>query len=307
MNAFIVISIVFAAIVGGMFLVGMTAQSSPPIGPIGAVANLLKGDPDKLGWLDDAVLSEGDYARAAALSGSGYGDNLGVIRSIQAGSRGNVTRRDFELLRQDRRRASAAYPDVNSDELFSGTWLNVSLSARVPDSFCTSHNSNGTQGSDGKWYLDGGCYVSIVKPQYTERANAADTKRHFAELKARQLAERTERLRADGPFSMWGGTGGSMSVRLDKQTRMVVITRAQEWAATAKRWTMPFVPEEWTDTNAGDLEAIKKLPSFAQATEEDIKVSPSGTSIVSSGQGGVLMPGESMTVGVQIPHIQQHH
>ena len=36
--------------------------------------------------------------------------------------------------------------------------------ARIPRDFCTSGNSNSTQGKDGKWYLfDGGCYTSFVQ------------------------------------------------------------------------------------------------------------------------------------------------
>lgn len=162
-------------------------------------------NPDKLGWLDDATLSDADTKRIAAISGSG------VIQGIQAGARGNVTRRDFELLRQDRRRARAAYPDVAEDDLYSGTWLNVDLSARVPSDFCGSGNSNGTK-VDGKWYLDGGCYTSIVRAEYTKRADAETTKRVLAELKDVGRQKRIAHIKRWG-YSTWqSGTGGSLSV-----------------------------------------------------------------------------------------------
>jgi hypothetical protein len=262
--------------------------------------------PDKLGWLDDSDFTASDRQRVAEIAGTGVDSNEGVIRGIQAGFRGSVTRRDFELLRQDRRRARAAYPDVSCDDLTQGVWLSVDMDARIPDSWCSSGNSNGTQGSDGKWYLDGGCYMGVVKPQYTKRATAADTKAFFVALKAKERAEKVARLKADGPFALWGGTGGSMSVSLDKATNEVVVKRADEWASTATEWRIPYVPEEWADIYAGDLDAVKALPSFARATSKQVTVTPSGTSIsMASGttmgsQGMTIPPGGTVTMGVQI-------
>ncbi|MGI4815544.1 MAG: hypothetical protein ACRYGG_19710 [Janthinobacterium lividum] len=167
---------------------------------------------DKLGWLDDAPLTEGDRRRIAELSGTGFTDNLGVIRSIQSGSRGSVLRRDFELLRQDRRRARAAYPDVSEDDLYDGTWLSVDVSDRVPDSFCTSGNSNGTE-VDGKTYLDGGCYMSVVKAKYPKREDAVATKRVLAELAdAKRQKEVTQIKKWGYSTSMSGSDGSSLSV-----------------------------------------------------------------------------------------------
>jgi hypothetical protein len=167
--------------------------------------------PDELGWMDDAPLTDADRQRIAEITGRGSDSNISVIRQIQGGARGIVTRRDFELLRQDRRRARAAYPDVAEDDLFGGTWLNVDVGARVPSSFCTSHNSNGTK-VDGKWYLDGGCYVSGVSAQYTERADAATTRRVLAELNDQKRQKTIDRLARWGYFGAWSGTGGSASI-----------------------------------------------------------------------------------------------
>ena len=238
---------------------------------------------EKLGWMDDAEITVADRRRIAAVTGISYDSNLAVIRSIQGGTRGNLTRNDFELLRQDRRRAKAAYPDVDPEKLFTSGWFNVDMNARIPMDFCTSHNSNGTKGADGKWYLDGGCYLSFVNSEFPNRADVATTKLFYTNLKIKERAEKLARLKASGPFAAWGGTGGSMSVNLSKDGKNVIVRRAQEWARTGKKWTMPFIAEEWVDIYAGDLDAIKALPSFAAATEKDEAVTPSGVTMTMGG------------------------
>lgn len=295
---------------GGYFTLRFTAAGPSLTKAAPQIAAAVGLPPDKMGWMDDAEFTAADRQRVAAITGRSEDSNLSVIRSIQAGARGSVSRRDFELLRQDRRRARAAYPDVKPNDLTDGGWLTVKMSARIPSSWCTSGNSNGTQGSDGRWYLDGGCYVGFVRAQYTERASAEETSKFFADLKITQSADELSRLQKDGPFTMWSGTDGSMSVRLDKETGKVVITRAQEWASKGKRWTMPFVPEEWVGVYASRLEDIKKLPSFAQAVGEEIAVTPSGVTITMGGstfrggnaRGMVLMPGQSMDVSTSWPN-----
>jgi hypothetical protein len=167
---------------------------------------------EKLGWMDDAELTASDRQRIAAITGTSQDSNLSVIRSIQSGSRGHITRNDFELLRQDRRRARASYPDVRDDDLMQSGWFNVGMSDRVPMDFCSSHNSNGTQGADGKWYLDGGCYLSFVKAKYTERADAATTKRVLAEIKDGERQKRVAHIRRWGYYTSSSGTGGSITV-----------------------------------------------------------------------------------------------
>lgn len=263
------------------------------------VARLIEPQHDKLGWMDGAEFTDADRQRVAQIAGRGFNSQEGWIGSMQSGVSSGITRRDVELLRQDRRRSRAAYPDVK--ELTQGAWLTADLSARIPMDW-GGGNSNGTQGKDGKWYLDGGFYVGVVRSQYPNRATAAETIAYFAELKLKERIAKIARLTEDGPMVAWGGTGGSMSVRYDKATNLVTIERAKEWASTAQRWTMPFVVDEWVDINATDLDAIKKIPSFAQAVETEIQVRPSGVSI-SMGRGGpgVIMPGESVSVGVSVP------
>ena len=266
----------------------------------------MNSTPDKLGWMDDLPFTKADQARVASIGGAGFADNLGVISSMQWGTSSSVTRRDFELMRQDSRRAMAAYPALSDDLLFSGSWISVDIDARVPEKW-GGMNSNGTKIGE-EWFLDGGAYLSFVKPQYPNRASASETKAYFVARKAKQRQEKIDRLAKDGPFVWWGGSGGSMSVKLNER-REVVITRAQEWARTATRWTMPFVVDDWADTNESDLDAIKKLPSFAQAAEETIDIQPSGMTMTmgadqhpaptSSNGGFILGPGETM--GITVP------
>lgn len=294
MELFLAVVVPTVVVLGGAIFLAANNIGGAVARDIPAVVKLMSSP----GWLDDAPLKTSDTARLAQLRGMGsQADGMHLLR-------GGVSRRDFELLRQDRRRAQAAYPDVDPDKLFDGRWMPVNLSAKVPSDWCTSGNSHGTQGADGQWYLDGGCYMGIVRAEFPDRAGAESTKTFFAALRERQRQERLDRLQDNGPFAAWSGTGGSMTTRLDKASGKVVITRAEEWSRKGKRWTLPFVPSEWVDINAGDLAAIKKLPSFAQASEEEIDVEPSGVRmgpVTSTGRqfDGVLMPGES--VGMSVP------
>lgn len=176
-----------------------------------SILTTFASDPDKLGWLDDAPLTDADNARIALISGMDRGTNLGVIRSMQSGGRSTITRRDFELLRQDLRRAKAAYPDVADDDLYVGVWLQVDDSSRIPSDFCTSSNSNSTE-VDGKWYLDGGCYVSAVRSKYINRADAAATRRVLAEAKDARTRKDEARIAKWGYSAASSGTDGSVSV-----------------------------------------------------------------------------------------------
>lgn len=275
-------------LVSGGFLNAQIAKRKTP-------AAKLKPE-TKLGWESSSPYTERDRQRVMEIFGQRANSVLSVIRSIQSGARGRMTRKDFELMREDCRRAQAAYPEVNSEELFTGGWVNVDLSAKVPMDFCQSGNSAGTQGKDGKWYLDGGCYVSFVRPQYTKRADTYTVAKYFENQKAKQRADELARLKEDGPFVMMGGSGGSITVSLDKKTNEVVVVRAEEWASKGIEYRIPFILEEWVDIDPYNLEAIKKIPSFAKSTQRQVDVQPSGVrmSLGSMGsQSGTLMPGES--------------
>jgi hypothetical protein len=260
---------------GGYFILRFT-----PVGPAltkasPQIAVAVGLPPDKLGWMDDADFTSSDRERVALITGHAMPSDLSVIRSIQGGARGNITRRDFELLRQDRRRARAAYPDVKPDDLIQGGWLNVDMSARIPSTWCTSGNSNGTQGSDGEWYLDGGCYVSIVRAQYTERADAATTKRVLAELEDAKVQKRLAHLKRWGTSGASSGTGGSYSFDCNPDPlasnneendrnipgQCVVIIDQKT------KYIFPFVARDWAKY-LGATELITLAESHgAQATE----------------------------------------
>jgi hypothetical protein len=243
--------------------------------------------------MDNQELSQSDFARIGEIKPQGFESNLAVIRATQGGFRSELTRKDFELLRQDRRRAQAAYPNVSADKIVLGTWFSVSVDSEIADSFCPSGNSNGTM-KNGKWYLDGGCYTGIVRSTYPNRADAATTATYFDDLRERQKAAKLEQLKKDGPFVVVGGSGGSLSVKLDKKTNQVIIVAAEEWATSGTEWRMPFVAEQWADINPGDLTAIKGLPSFTQSTERVIKVQPTGVRVV-AGMTGVTVSGSPGT------------
>ena len=294
----VVLVVIVAAVMVFIMLNAQTAKQKAPT-VITKSSSVKEKSDTKLGWMDNALYTERDRQRVIYVSDQMDDSNLSVIRSIQSGIRGSVTRRDFELMRQDRRRAQAAYPDVSRDDLFTGGWVNVDLSARIPRDFCTSGNSNSTQGKDGKWYLDGGCYTSFVRSQYTKRADAETTVKYFAAMKTKQREEKLARLRKEGPFAWMAGSGGLISVRFDKKTNEVVVIRAKEWASKATEYRIPFVLEEWVDVDAYDIDAIKKVPSFAKATEHEIDVQSTGVTMSSGSMGspvGTLMPGESTTV-----------
>ena len=256
---------------------------------------------DNLGWMDDAELSASDRQRIAAITGTGQDSNLSVIRSMQSGSRGAITRNDFELLRQDRRRAKAAYPDVSDDDLMQGNWFNVGMSDRVPMDFCSSHNSNGTQGSDGKWYLDGGCYLSVVISKYTERADAATTKKVLAELKDGKRQKRIAHIRRWGYFTAWSGTGGSASVNAypdplpsnEEASDTHIAGKAVIVFDQKDRYEFTFDASDWVDPPYSQ-EGLTKLALENGAIRTDYDPAPSKPWVV---RDGLLARGQAGTPG----------
>lgn len=240
----------------------------------------ISGEADKLGWLDDAPLTDAHKRRIAEISGSGRGNNLEVIRSHQSGARGNITRLDFELLRQDRRRARAAYPEVSEDDLYRGTWLSVDVSARVPSDFCTSGNSDGTV-VNGRSYLDGGCYVSAVDPKYSDRADAPTTKRVLAELREAKTSKAAALIAKWGYMSAWSGTDGSASIHaypdpLPSNTEpsdVEIAGRAVVVIDGTTRYEFPFVANDWVKAS-WTKEKLAQLAERREAVVTDYTPPP---------------------------------
>jgi hypothetical protein len=231
--------------------------------------------PTRLGWMDTALsLSDADKQRLDEIAGQAHRDNVEAIRAIQGGERARLTRRDFELLRQDRRRAKAAYADVPSEKLLDDGWFNVSYRDRVPVSFCPSGNSSSTSEKVGApAYLDGPCYMAVVKSAYTDRTDGPTATYVLAELRVREHAERVSDRTEHGYHFAMRGSGGSLSVDCEPGGKCVVV-RARAWVKHGTRWTFDYVSSEW----AGDPTAFESFPSFKDARSEEIDVTPSGTS-----------------------------
>lgn len=285
----------------GAILLAFSAGSGRSVVQVIAEPLGLAPLPDHLGWLDSAELTDAQRARIAAITGSGQASNLSVIRSIPGGSRGSLTRLDFELLRQDRRRAQAAYPDVASGDLLSAGWFSVDMAARVPDSFCTSGNSNGTQGSDGKWYLDGGCYLSVVKAEYPARADAATAKKALADIQDGKRARRVAHIKRWGYDTWWSGTGGSGSVDCypdplpsnEEADDRHIAGKAVIILDQKDRYEFAFDASDWVDPPYG-REGLETLALAKGAVRTDYVKPPAKPWVI---KDGLLARGQAGTPG----------
>lgn len=263
---------------------------------------------DKLGWLDAAEFTDEMRARIARVTGAAYTSNEAVVRPYLRRDT-IITARDFELLRQDRRRARAAYPDVLADDLFVDGWLSVRLDERVPQDFCTGGNFNSSTMPDGRDYLDGGCLVAWVSGRYSKRATPAEVVAYFAAKKEKETAAELAELEASGPYAMMFGTGGSLTVTLDKATGRVIVTTADEGSTSATRWSIPFVAREWVGVDPYELEQIKAVPSFAAATFVTVEV-PAARVLMcdrlgndchpQTDAGALIAPGGTKTFNLQL-------
>jgi hypothetical protein len=263
-------------------------------------------EPAEPGYLDNAPLTEADRHRLseiATLLHPEHGGDLTVIRAIQAGHRSTLTRRDFELLHQDIRRARAAYPDVDPDKLLLGGWAQVDLSARIPMSASRSLNASGSRGGDGVWYLDGPVYKSYVAPEYPERASPEETARFHAALRERWRGVQLARTEV-----RWSSVGSKERLTVNCWEAECSVTHAEEPTGQEHSWTFPFVAAEWVD-DPRTLPEIRALPSFAGATERIIdrarpgvvefrKTAPATGDSVPYYPGMTLMPGQSTTLEV---------
>lgn len=255
-----VAAVVFSLLTG-------VGRALPPINAVVNINERAAGQPDKLGSMDGAEFTKADQRRVAEIAGRGFaedsGGNLIVIRSMQAGARSSITRRDFELMRQDIRRARAAYPDVAMDDLTYNSWIQVNLSAHVPMDW-GGGNANGTE-EGGVTYLDGGTYRSFVKPGYPKRASAAETKEFYAEDRTVKTKAHIKRISKWGYSTWWGGTGGSGRVECypdplpsNQEADDLRVPGKCVLVLDKTKWVFPFVISDWIKPKWGadELKAL---------------------------------------------------
>lgn len=250
------------------------------------------------------VFTRAQTQRLAQIVGRGLntGDPRDGMWAAMAGVHNGLTLADVKLLKEDRRRAQAAYPEVSAQDLFEGRWIGCKPNS-VPQDY-GGGNSEGTQGPDGKFYLDS-AYFSVVRAQYTKRTTRSEADAYFARKKAADSEKRLADLRDNGTSSSWGGTGGSGNF-VCKPGGDCVVQFAAEWSPKATRYTFPFVPEEWVDRWPWSASDLKAFPSFVHARIEMVPITPNGVTVSmgsaspSRHNGITLMPGQSMGVSVSI-------
>jgi hypothetical protein len=278
MNALRNIALAAGFAVAAAALVLLLASAGPMPGRFADAVRRLAGVgpyPDSPGWMDcDGPLSDDDRARIADIVARARPNSVDVIADIQAGVGSDLSRRDFELLRQDRRRAAAAYPDVAVGELVDYGWFEVDYRQKVPESYCSSGNYSSTLDPGGQAFLDGPCYLGFVRDGYRERTDGPTATRVLAERMARAKAERAGGREEKGYHFAAAGSGGSLVVDCEAGGKCVV-TKAGEWATRGTRYTFDYVPSEW----GGDPLAYESLPSFKGAVSEEVDVTPSGVTV----------------------------
>jgi hypothetical protein len=196
----------------------------------------------------------------------GSGVSVDGIRVLY--QRLKLNHEDMKFIRDDVRGARAAYPNVKFEDLTSARWFLFDLSAKVSaDGFLNAHCV--VDRDTGQKYLES-AYLSVVRPEFPNRADAAATERYFTEQKRKQEMARRKRLEEDGPFMMWSGNG-SLSVSYYAPKDRVTIKRTEHGASIEKRWRFPFVLDEWLSINESSWADIQTLPSFKSAIPEEFE------------------------------------
>jgi hypothetical protein len=224
------------------------------------------------------------------------------LDAIRAGGGGLLSLADLKLVIEDERRAKAAYPDKSSEQLLTDVEADF-VPCTVPDD---EVGPNGDSEQCGKRFFADHALVWVVRPEFTRRAGRSAAHAFMARRKAGQHAERLTDYRVRGYG--WSSIGPDLVRSLVcKPAAGCTYTQAVAFAGTGRRWTFPFVAEEWVDSDAYSLEDLKRLPSFRSARVETVKVEPSGLRISMSDtatgkpvrQGFTLAPGASVAVNVQ--------
>lgn len=234
---------------------------------------------------------QSDSSRLAAINGSGSrSDGLHTLsQSVK------LNNHDVKIIRQDVRSAIAAYPDIDRDQLLTSRWFAFDEAARVPSEGFS--NSHGTQDPITKeWYLES-AYMSVVRPEYPNRADPETTKRVLSELKNKKQQKQLSHLKKWGTSSSSSGTGGSWSFNCypdplpssEEADDTHVAGKCVVILDQKTTYTFPFVAEEWLDHPWGQ----KDLAAFAErkgATAENyVAAKPKAWTI----KDGLLARGQS--------------
>lgn len=209
-----------------------------------------------------------------------------TIAQLRASQFVGITQRDFDVLREDSRRAVAAYPNLSDEDLFERHEVWIHESQKVPAHPYGGYNYQATQGKDGVMYLNGLCSVWTIKPQYTKRVSKEEADAFLAERKQREGDERFLRLKEKGPDNSFFGCSGFGSVNLayNKKMGKITVTFHKSETTTSQTsdgklvivdksveqpetWTFPFDPYEWRESDTWPhsevyLNNIKKMLSF---------------------------------------------
>ena len=240
------------------------ATFSPRSGLSGSITDLVGAYPAKPGWMDDGNAFTGeDRHRLAEIGSYFHGSNTEAIDALVSGrERPSLSRRDFELLRQDRRRAMVAYPGEKVDDLLNYGWVNVSFRDKVPIAYCSSGNYSSTGDTGGDEYLDGPCFLAKVNDSYPKRTDGRSATQFLADLKAKNEARRAADRAANGYHFAMSGTGGSLRIDCVPGGKCTA-----DEAGRGSRWTFAYDVEEW----AGNSIDFETFPSFNNASVETIK------------------------------------
>jgi hypothetical protein len=251
-------------IIGGLAILALAGvtifapqRPNPPKPPVAATAT------ETLGSMEDAEWTQDDALRLAALRDEADASNYAVIQRMIAHPVSDVGRHDFELMRQDRRRALAANPEVNPKALLTALMIQVDASANVPANW--GGPGAPTRAVGGAIVLAGSIVVTFVNPMYPKRATAKDTKAFFA-----QRDQRLATIRARGPMIGSYVPGGASNFHLVKDPAgdlisFDLIDAANPAQIALTRVRMPFVAEEWLNIFTNDPKPILALPSYAKA------------------------------------------
>lgn len=206
---------------------------------------------------------QSDESRLAAIAGSGSSSD-GLHTLFQKVKLNNS---DVKIIRQDVRRAMAAYPDIDEERLLTSRWFAFDKAARVPSK--GFGNSHGTQNPITKEYYLESAYMSVVRPEYPNRADEATTEHILTELKDGKRQKRLSHIKRWGYSTSWGGTGGTGSINCypdplpssEEEDDRHVAGQCVIILNGKTKYVFPFLATDWVDPPYTDLEKFAESKS----------------------------------------------